>query len=227
MRYRQNNIPDLGFFRRLNGYILKNVRDSIFLNGEVSGHLSNRRHFLMSTSVAAPVRWAQRKENVLVTIGVIDVHDPVLKIEGNKFTFSGRAGETTYAADIELFSDIDETASRFVVRPRGIEVILAKKDTKVWWPRLLKATGKFHWVTVDWSRWVDSSGDEPSKPDFNWNPDEGGNFGEDENDSSSSDDEAPGDGETDAATAEVPEAAEGDPPAENAAPPEPDAQVAD
>jgi hypothetical protein len=192
----------------------------------------------MSTSVAAPVRWAQRKEKVLVTIDVIDVQDPVLKIEGNKFTFSGRAGETTYASNIELFSDIDETASRFVVRHRGIEVILAKKDTKVWWPRLLKATGKFHSITVDWSRWVDSSDDEPSKPEFNWNPDEGGSLGGDENDSSSSDDETPGDGETPgndeipgddetADTAGVPEAAIGAVAVQNAAAPEPDAQVAD
>jgi hypothetical protein len=168
----------------------------------------------MTNPATAPVRWAQRKDKVLVTIGVIDVRDPVLKIEGNKFTFSGRAGETTYASDIELFSEIDETASRYVVRPRGVEIALIKKDSTVWWPRLVKPTGKFHSISIDWSRWIDSSDDDPSKPGFNWNPDKGGNFsGGGDHDSSSSDDEAPADADaaTPAADNPAPEAAAPDP----------------
>jgi hypothetical protein len=130
----------------------------------------------MSDPVAPPIRWAQRKDKVLVTIGVIDSRDPVLKIEGNKLTFSGQAGATSYGLSLELFNDIDTAASKYVVRPRGIEISLAKKDAAVWWPRLIKATTKLHYVTVDWSRWVDSSDDEPSKPEFNWDPNESGSF---------------------------------------------------
>jgi hypothetical protein len=161
-------------------------------------------------ALAAPVRWAQRKDKVLVTVGVIDVRDPVLKIEGTKFTFTGTAGQTSYANSVELFNEIDEAQSKYVVRPRGVEIALAKKDTSVWWPRLVKPTGKLHWLTVDWSRWVDSSDDEPSKPDFNWDPGDAQDIGSD------SDDDAPADGspageddaagETDAAEA-VPDTA--------------------
>jgi hypothetical protein len=44
--------------------------------------------------VPAPIRWAQRKDRAFVTIGVIDVRDPVLRIEFPIFTFIGTFGET-------------------------------------------------------------------------------------------------------------------------------------
>jgi hypothetical protein len=156
-------------------------------------------------AVPAPIRWAQRKDKVLVTVGVIDVRDPVLKIEGGNFTFSGTAGQTAYANNVELYSDIDEAQSKFVVRPRGVEIALAKKDSAIWWPRLVKGASKLHWLTVDWSRWVDSSDDEPSKPDFNWDPGEGDGIGGGAGaSSSSSDDEAPADPPGDAPAGDAP-----------------------
>jgi hypothetical protein len=136
-------------------------------------------------TVPAPVRWAQRKDKVLVTVGVIDVHDPLLKIEGSNFTFTGTAGQTSYASNVELFNEIDASQSQYVVRPRGIEIALVKKDASVWWPRLVKSTGKCHWLAVDWNRWVDSSDDEPSKSDFNWGAGDAKGLG-----GSDSDDEA-------------------------------------
>jgi hypothetical protein len=151
-------------------------------------------------TVAAPVHWAQRKDKVLVTVGVIDVHDPVLKIDGTNFTFTGTAAQTSYANNVELFSEIDASQSKYVVRPRGIEIALVKKDPKVWWPRLVKPTGKLHWLTVDWNRWVDSSDDEPAKSDFNWDDGNAESLGGD----SDSDDDggAPPEGEDAAAPAE-------------------------
>jgi hypothetical protein len=142
-------------------------------------------------TLSAPIRWAQRKDKVLVTIGVIDVHDPVLTIEGTNFTFTGTAGKTSYSNAVELFSEVDHHESKYVVRPRGVEIALVKKDTSVWWPRLVKGTGKYHWLSVDWNRWVDSSDDEQSKPSFNWNPEEGAGIDHHcASCSSSSDDEA-------------------------------------
>jgi hypothetical protein len=155
---------------------LKDCQWAIIFSEDENLKLKTVAEYSMSNPVAPAVRWAQRKERVLVTIGVIDGRDPVLKIEGNKLTFSGKAGEASYALNLGLFNDIDVTASRYVVRPRGIEISLAKKDTAVWWPRLTKATTKLYYLTVDWSRWVDSSDDEPSKPEFNWDPSETGTF---------------------------------------------------
>jgi hypothetical protein len=141
-------------------------------------------------ALAAPIRWAQRKDKVLVTVGVIDVRDPVLTIEGTNFTFSGKAGETSYANTVELYAEVDHHASKYLVRPRGVEIALVKKDASVWWPRLAKGMAKLHWLTVDWSRWVDSSDDERAKPDFNWDRGEASGLGHHHCSScSSSDDE--------------------------------------
>jgi hypothetical protein len=127
-----------------------------------------------------PIIWAQRKDKVLVTINVLDITDPVLKIEGGKFLFSGTSGDQTYRAEVELFGEVVKADSHWVARHRGVEIALAKKDKKIWWPRLAKATTKFYNITVDWNRWVDSSDDESAKPDFNFNPDELGDFGGDD-----------------------------------------------
>jgi hypothetical protein len=157
-------------------------------------------------TLSAPIRWAQRKDKVLVTVGVIDVRDPVLNIEGTNFTFTGSAGQSSYSNTVELYADVDHAQSKYVVRPRGVEIALVKKDASVWWPRLIKGTAKAHWLSVDWNRWVDSSEDEPAKPDFNWNPGEGAGIGHHCSSCSSDDDEA-------AASDPAADALEPDPPA--------------
>jgi hypothetical protein len=119
-------------------------------------------------TVPAAIRWAQRKDKVLVTVEVIDVHNPVLKIEGRNLTFAVTAGQTAYANNLELYGDVDQTKSKYIVRPRGVEIALIKKGAAQWWPRLVKGTGKLYWLTVDWNRWVDESDDEKETPDFNW-----------------------------------------------------------
>lgn len=43
-------------------------------------------------SLTAPVKWAQRKESVLVTISLADVKDYTVVFDDNKFTFSGTSG---------------------------------------------------------------------------------------------------------------------------------------
>ena len=136
----------------------------------------------------AQIAWAQRKEKVLATVQVLDVKDPVLKIEGNKFTFSGKSRETEYRCEVELFAEIDESESRYVVRQRGVEISLKKKDESIWWPRLAKTTTKLHWISVDWAKWVDSSDDEDEKPDFMWDPSEMASFGGDDDDEEDDDD---------------------------------------
>jgi len=47
-----------------------------------------------ATALTAPVKWAQRKESVLVTISLADVKDYSVVFDDNKFTFSGTSGIT-------------------------------------------------------------------------------------------------------------------------------------
>ena len=135
--------------------------------------------------------WAQRKDgNVLVTIRVHDAQDPKITLTATSFTFTGASdnGEYKYNTTIELFEEIVVEESSYLVRPRGIEMKLKKKDTTIWWPRLAKTTKKLHYVTVDWDRWVDEDDDEDEKKGFDWG-DEGMNFGDMDDDSSSDDGE--------------------------------------
>ena len=136
--------------------------------------------------------WAQHKDgNVLVTIRVHDAQDPKVSLTATAFTFTGASdnGEHKYNTTIELFEEIVVEESSYLVRPRGIEMKLKKKDTSIWWPRLAKTTKKLHYVSVDWDRWVDEDDDDDEKKGFDWG-DGGYNFGDDD-DSSSDDDPAP------------------------------------
>ena len=47
-----------------------------------------------ATALTAPIKWAQRKESVLVTISLADVKDYSVVFDDNKFTFSGTSGIT-------------------------------------------------------------------------------------------------------------------------------------
>jgi hypothetical protein len=132
-----------------------------------------RWHFPMA--VPASIRWAQRKDKVLVTAEIIDARSPVLKLDGRNLAFSASAGQTAYANALELYGDVDAARSKYAVRPRGVEIALAKKDGAQWWPRLVKGTGKLYWLSVDWDRWADESDDEARPLDFNW--EEASSFG--------------------------------------------------
>jgi prostaglandin-E synthase len=137
------------------------------------------------------IKWAQRKEgNVLVTIEVHDAQDPKISLTANSFTFTGASdkGDIKFNTTIELFEEIVVEESHYLVRPRGIEMKLMKKDTSIWWPRLAKTTKKLHYVTVDWNRWVDEDDEEEKKNDFAWDG-QGMNFDDDDDDDDSSDDD--------------------------------------
>jgi len=117
------------------------------------------------------VIWAQRKDgNVLVTVRVHDAIEPVVKITPTTFNFVGTSDSRSNKFDltIELFNEIDVEQSRYLVKPRGIEIVLKKNDTSVWWPRLAKTTKKLHYISVDWDRWVDEDDEDEQKPGFNW-----------------------------------------------------------
>lgn len=127
------------------------------------------------------VIWAQHKDVVLVTVTVHDAIKPNVTISKDSFTFTGKSSDNVndFNLNLELFAEIDPTQSKFIVRPRGTEIVLHKVDDKVWWPRLAKTTKKLHYVSVDWNRWIDSESDDEGNgvgdfggPDFYGDDDE-------------------------------------------------------
>jgi cytosolic prostaglandin-E synthase len=54
------------------------------------------------TTNTAPVKWAQRKDSLYVTISLADVKDHKIELTDRKLTFSGKSGEQAYHLDLEL-----------------------------------------------------------------------------------------------------------------------------
>ncbi|KAL1434697.1 hypothetical protein MTO96_011402 [Rhipicephalus appendiculatus] len=63
---------------------------------------------------------------------------------------------------LRFLHPIKPEESRYVVRPRGTEFVLAKAEEGPFWKRLLQDDVKHHWLKVDFNKWVDEddSGDE-------------------------------------------------------------------
>lgn len=78
-------------------------------------------------------KWAQRLENVMVTIDVQDVTKPEVSFAEQKLSFKGKAKDAEYALDLELFEQIDPAACKWAQKGRTVELLLAKKDKSKWW----------------------------------------------------------------------------------------------
>ncbi|MED6110541.1 hypothetical protein PIB30_043963 [Stylosanthes scabra] len=116
-----------------------------------------------------PVKWAQRSDEVYITIELPDAQDVKLKLEPEgKFYFSATAGaeKVPYEIDIDLFDKVDVDNSKVSVGSRNIFYLVVKAEEK-WWDRLLKQGGKPPvFLKVDWDKWVDEDeeDDQDSKP---------------------------------------------------------------
>jgi hypothetical protein len=110
------------------------------------------------------VLWAQRSnakeadKNVLfVAISAPDVDPSSAKLNLTPTSISF-AGESTtkkvaYKVDLELYDEIDVDQSKTHHSPRGIDLVLRKKEAKAeFWPRLLKEAKKVHFLKTDFDK---------------------------------------------------------------------------
>jgi prostaglandin-E synthase len=101
-----------------------------------------------------PVKWAQRKDQLLLTIDVSDVENSKIEITESGLSFSGRGG-----------SDKRD----YQVLPRAIYFHIKKKEEGPFWPRLLKNAQKHPFIRTDFNQWVDEDEQDGSignRPDF-------------------------------------------------------------
>lgn len=55
--------------------------------------------------------------------------------------------------DLELYDDIDVDNSKSHHSPRGVDLVLRKKEAKdEYWPRFLKETKKVHFLKTDFDK---------------------------------------------------------------------------
>lgn len=56
------------------------------------------------TTNTAPVKWAQRKDSLYVTIPLADVKDHSIDVNPSKLTFTGSSGGQLYNVELEFVS---------------------------------------------------------------------------------------------------------------------------
>mmetsp|Transcript_22633 Transcript_22633/g.20556 ORF Transcript_22633/g.20556 Transcript_22633/m.20556 type:complete len:173 (+) Transcript_22633:50-568(+) len=114
----------------------------------------------------APVKWAQRKDSLYITISLPDVKDEKIELTEKKLLFSGSSSDKRYNLNLEFLKEIEVEGSISKVLASSVHFKLNKKDKESeFWPRLLldKAQEKTN-VTIDWDKYVD---EDEAEGDFN------------------------------------------------------------
>jgi prostaglandin-E synthase len=129
------------------------------------------------------IKWAQRKDRLLLTVDLHDASDVKVSFENaDTLRFRGISDGTTYESDLHFYDAIDADASTYKILPRAIQINVMKKKEgdsadnsdrggETFWPRLLKnkamEKNKYE-LTVDWNRWVDEDGEDEAPVGFDW-----------------------------------------------------------
>ncbi|GAB1603569.1 co-chaperone protein daf-41-like [Argonauta hians] len=127
-------------------------------------HISERK--MANNPTIPPVSWAQRKDRLFVTIHVEDCDSPDIKIEDAVLHFKGAGGpeKKIFAVDIPFFEDVIPQDFKKNLGGRELHCVIKKRD-ECWWPRLVKGTGKMHYLKTDFARWKDQDDSETEEPD--------------------------------------------------------------
>ena len=115
-----------------------------------------------------PIKWAQRKHCVFVTIAVQDLDDHKLDMtEQGELTFSATKGPDEFYFKIDSwYAPIDVKESKWNTKGRFIVVYLSKVDKeKSHWPRLRFIPGKMKEITTDFDLFEDSDEEDLHKPE--------------------------------------------------------------
>jgi hypothetical protein len=78
-----------------------------------------------------------------------------LDITPTSISFSGysETKKVEYHVELELYAEIDVENSKSHHTPRGVELVLRKKEMKAeYWPRLLKESKKVHFLKTDFDK---------------------------------------------------------------------------
>ncbi|CAG8473274.1 3014_t:CDS:2 [Scutellospora calospora] len=91
------------------------------------------------------VLWAQRQNEVYITINLTDVKDPKIDVTKDKISFQGIGGteQKMYEFELELYKEVNPEASKRSQTARSIILVLDKAEHgQKYWPRLQKSPGR-------------------------------------------------------------------------------------
>ncbi|CAB4386152.1 HSP20-like chaperone [Rhizophagus irregularis] len=109
------------------------------------------------------VLWAQRSNELYITINVTDCKEPKINVTENKISFEGKSGpeQSLYGFELEFHKDIKPETAKRSTTPRNIFLVLEKAEQKQdYWPRLQKDKKKIPFLKTDFSKWKDEDEDE-------------------------------------------------------------------
>jgi prostaglandin-E synthase len=111
--------------------------------------------------LATTVLWAQRTDEIFITIDLMDIENPKVNLTNEKLYFQGRSLGKDYEVELKFFNKIDPEASKQSITPRNAFFVLIKEEKgKEYWPRLLEDKGKVHYLKTDFGRWKDEDDDD-------------------------------------------------------------------
>lgn len=113
------------------------------------------QHVVLKPEVA----WAQRADQVLLTIRLSNAQEPQINLTSTGLSFSANAGTASYGFTMEFFGEVNADGATQVLTQREIFLVIPKQEAGPYWPRLFKGSQKEHWVKVDFARWKDEDGE--------------------------------------------------------------------
>eukprot|EP00906_Rhabdomonas_costata_P022812 RCo032863 len=133
----------------------------------------------MASAKIPPCKWAQNKDRIFLTIDVSDAKDATVSFEEKKVVFRGSgkvaSGAAEFDTTINLNKEITPADCKHKVTDREIQVNLKKKESG-FWERMTEEPSKVtkHWLSCDWSRWVDEDDEKAGGAGFPGMDDFGG-----------------------------------------------------
>ncbi|KAJ3380764.1 hypothetical protein HDU92_005778 [Lobulomyces angularis] len=119
-----------------------------------------------TVNLSPEVSWAQRANEIYLTIHLSDTSDQKFDLTPKSLAFSSLSDKKNYSFKFNFYGEIDVDESVFNKSPRAITIVLKKKEKDAaWWPKLLEGA-KPHFLKVDFTRWKDEDEEvEPENPE--------------------------------------------------------------
>jgi len=121
------------------------------------------------TELTPVIRWSQNDDYIIINLEINQTKNDVYKITQNNITFSGISNVgTIYAINIQLFDEINNEESKYILEERVVRFVLKKmNDTK--WGRITKDKNQYKSnIKINWDNFEDSDEDIDINNDSNF-----------------------------------------------------------
>jgi hypothetical protein len=121
------------------------------------------------TELTPIIKWSQNDDYVIINLEINQTKNDVYKITQNNISFSGVSNVgTQYAINIELFDEINNEESKYILEERVVRFVL-KKMNNTKWGRITKDKNQYKSnIKINWDNFDDSDEDIDINNDSNF-----------------------------------------------------------